>query len=66
MPDFSGAVWRKSSRSNGAGGECVEIAVVPAAVGIRDSKNSTGPALVVTPAAFAAFIDTVKAGQLDR
>lgn len=42
IPDFSGAVWRKSSRSGGNGGACVELANIGA---IRDSKNPSGPAL---------------------
>jgi hypothetical protein len=37
-------VWRKSSRSNGGNGNCVEVAVRTEAVGVRDSKN-TGPTL---------------------
>jgi hypothetical protein len=56
--------WRKSSYT-GENGNCVEVADLKSAVGVRDSKNATGPALVFAPAAFAAFLDTVKAGQLD-
>jgi hypothetical protein len=63
--DLSSAQWRKSSRSNGTGGNCVEVAHLPAAVAVRDSKNPTGPALVLTPATFGAFLGTVKAGRLD-
>ncbi|HEX2416936.1 MAG TPA: DUF397 domain-containing protein, partial [Micromonosporaceae bacterium] len=41
------ARWRKSSRSNGAGGNCVEVADnLPSIVAVRDSKNPEGPALV--------------------
>lgn len=29
-PDLSAAQWRKSSRSGGSGGQCVEIAVLAA------------------------------------
>ncbi|MFQ6397167.1 DUF397 domain-containing protein [Nocardia sp. KC 131] len=48
--DLSGAKWFKSSRSS-SGKECVEIAFLDAGmVGVRDSKNPTGPALVFTPA----------------
>jgi hypothetical protein len=43
--DFSRAVWRKSSRSSGNGGNCVEVAIVAAVTGVRDSKNATGPVL---------------------
>ncbi|MFJ2826466.1 DUF397 domain-containing protein [Streptomyces sp. NPDC087263] len=49
--------WRKSTYSGDQGGECVEIAPTPcAAIAVRDSKNPTGPALALTPAAFAAFV----------
>jgi hypothetical protein len=65
-PNLSHAVWRKSSWSGGDNGNCVEVASnLPGVTAVRDSKNPTGPALVFAPAAFGAFIDTVKAGQLD-
>lgn len=41
MADFSAATWRKATRSNGSGGECVEIAFADEKVGVRDSKNPT-------------------------
>ncbi len=46
--------WRKSSHS-GDEGACVEMALLPAAVAVRDSKDPAGPVLVVPPAAWAAF-----------
>ena len=49
--------WRKSTYSGDQGGDCVEIAETPYAdVAVRDSKNPTGPALTLTPAAFTAFV----------
>jgi hypothetical protein len=45
--DLSTAVWRKSGRSNGDGNVCVEIALLPGAVAVRDSKNATGGTLVI-------------------
>lgn len=62
MPDLSQAQWRKSSRS-GVNGECLEQAAVGGVIAVRDSKDPTGPALVFTPAAWAAFIDGVKRGE---
>lgn len=52
--------WRKSSRSNGAGGNCVEVAVSPDAFRVRDSKNATGPVLEFDRRAVAAFLTAVK------
>ncbi len=46
-PDLTNAVWRKSTRSNGDGNECVEVAFVSGAVALRDSKNPGGGALVL-------------------
>jgi hypothetical protein len=49
--------WRKSSRSNGAGGECVEVADnLPERVLVRDSKDRSGPTLAFAPAAWSAFV----------
>jgi hypothetical protein len=62
MSVFDGATWRKSSRSQGAGGDCVEVAMVPGFVGVRDSKqDGEGPILVFTPSEWGAFI----AGAVD-
>jgi hypothetical protein len=63
--DLSTATWRKSSRSSGGGQGCVEVAVIPGWVAIRDSKNPHGPVHVVTPDAFRALITQIKHGDLD-
>ncbi|MFJ8360073.1 DUF397 domain-containing protein [Streptomyces sp. NPDC093984] len=56
--DFPGAArWRKSSYSNGEGGDCVEVADgVPDVVPVRDSKVPGGPVVLVSPAAWTAFV----------
>ncbi|MFG2104002.1 DUF397 domain-containing protein [Micromonospora echinaurantiaca] len=55
--ELNGARWRKSSRSSGNGGNCVEVADnLPGVVGVRDSKDPIGPALVFAPAAWRAFV----------
>jgi hypothetical protein len=48
--------WRKSSYSGAQGGDCVEVATRPDTVHVRDSKNTTGPILTVTPDAWAEFV----------
>ncbi|PSK72128.1 DUF397 domain-containing protein [Streptomyces sp. CS149] len=54
---MTAAAWRSSSYSNQEGGNCVQVADgFPGVVPVRDSKNPTGPALVVPAAAWSAFI----------
>ncbi|MET8662954.1 DUF397 domain-containing protein [Streptomyces tendae] len=50
-------VWFKSSYSSGTdGNSCVELALTPATIHIRDSKHTDGPRLTLTPAAWANFL----------
>ncbi|MFF7748488.1 DUF397 domain-containing protein [Streptomyces sp. NPDC007971] len=54
--------WRKSSYSGGGdGNNCVEIANHPTRISIRDSKAPARAPLAFLPAAFAPFIDALKA-----
>jgi hypothetical protein len=58
--DLSGAIWRKSARSNN-GGNCAEVARnLPGIVAVRDSKDPHGPALIFTPADWEAFTAGIK------
>ncbi|MET9291340.1 DUF397 domain-containing protein [Streptomyces sp. NPDC003077] len=57
------AAWFKSSYSNDTGGSCVEIAGLTTHVGIRDSKDKTGPKLLVSASAWSAFLGLVGAGD---
>jgi transcriptional regulator with XRE-family HTH domain len=52
--------WFKSSYSSGPEGDsCVEIAIVPGTVHVRDSKNIGGPQLALTPGTWAGFVTYV-------
>ncbi len=48
--------WFKSSYSDGEGGECLEVAVCPRCIHIRDSKNPAGSTLTLSPAAWNDFL----------
>ncbi|MFF5209957.1 DUF397 domain-containing protein [Streptosporangium sp. NPDC000396] len=63
--DLPGVVWRKS-RQSAANGNCVEVARLPEeSVGVRDSKDPTGPVLVFSQAEWATFIGGVKGGEFN-
>lgn len=56
-PDFTHAVWCKSSWSGSNGGQCVEVAVLAGVVGVRDSKDGGyGPILIFNPGEWGAFV----------
>ncbi|MFC9957432.1 DUF397 domain-containing protein [Streptomyces nigra] len=52
----SAPAWFKSSYSGAEGGDCVEVAPVPGAVLVRDSKRAAGPVVVIGPVAWADFV----------
>ncbi|PPJ33195.1 DUF397 domain-containing protein [Nocardia nova] len=57
--------WVKSSYSQG-GGDCVEVAHLDDnTVGIRDSKDRTGPTLLFTPTEWDTFTTALDAGRFD-
>lgn len=64
--DLSGVKWFKSSRSGGDKA-CVEVAFLEGGhVGVRDSKNPTGTALLFTPSEWDAFTAGVADGEFNR
>ncbi|MEU0503407.1 DUF397 domain-containing protein [Nocardia sp. NPDC005998] len=64
--DLSGAVWFKSTRSTGSK-DCVQVAHLDRGmVGVRDSKNPTGPVLVFMPSEWDAFTADVAGGEFER
>ena len=62
--DPDGATWRKSSYSNGTGGNCVEVADLPSGRAVRDSKHPEGPILVFAREGWQAFVQSIQAGEL--
>ncbi|MER7454262.1 DUF397 domain-containing protein [Nocardia beijingensis] len=64
--NLSKAHWFKSSYSSG-GQECVEVAhLAGGMVGVRDSKNPTGPALIFVSGDWDAFTRGLVCGEFDR
>ena len=67
VPDFTYAVWRKSTWSGDNGGACVEVAFLSAAVRLRDSKGKgNGAILVVNPGGWDAFLAEARDGEFSR
>jgi hypothetical protein len=57
--------WTKSSLSH-ANGNCVEVADLPDGhVGLRDSKNVSGPVLQFPPEEWRAFLYGARNGEFD-
>jgi hypothetical protein len=55
--------WRKASYC-GEGG-CVEVALAPEVVGLRDSKRADSPVLSFDRDEWVAFVAGVKNGEFD-
>lgn len=53
--------WRKGDPSGD--GACVEFATADGMVGVRDSKDPSGPVLVFTPQEWGAFAQGVVNGE---
>ncbi|MGI5171729.1 DUF397 domain-containing protein [Spirillospora sp. CA-253888] len=58
--DLRNAQWRKASRSNDSGANCVETASAPNVVAIRDSKDPDGPNLLLNRTDFRRFTEAIK------
>ena len=59
--DASELAWFKSSYSDGPEGDsCVEIAIAPRTVHVRDSKIVDGPWFVVAPRTWTDFVSSVQ------
>ncbi|MFC3576692.1 DUF397 domain-containing protein [Streptomyces yaanensis] len=57
---MSELAWFKSSYSSGSGDDCVEVATSSTTIHVRDSKNTQGPHLTLSPTAWAEFLLTYR------
>ena len=55
--------WFKSSYSSSGDGDCVEVALTPATVHVRDSKDREGARLAVSAMAWAEFMNGGREGR---
>ncbi|MBZ4017130.1 DUF397 domain-containing protein [Streptomyces purpurogeneiscleroticus] len=53
--------WFKSSYSGSQGGDCIEVAIAPSAIHIRDSKDIARPGVSTSPDSWAAFLHLIRA-----
>jgi hypothetical protein len=60
MEDKVDPRWRKSTRSSGNGGACVEVCDQARGVLVRDTTNREGETLAFTADAWASFTATLK------
>lgn len=66
MTDPSHARWFKS-RHSGPSRDCVEVAGLGSrSVGVRDSKNPTGPVLVFPRSEWLAFLNAARKGTFNH
>lgn len=63
--DRHSVIWRKSSYSNGDGGNCLEVTdTFPGLVPVRDSKTPDGPTLAFGAVHWTRFVEALRAGSL--
>ncbi|WP_243789494.1 DUF397 domain-containing protein [Saccharopolyspora gloriosae] len=58
--------WFKSGKSSGGSDNCVEVRITTDEVGVRDSKERSGPAFAFPLASWSAFLADAKAGRFNR
>jgi len=63
-PEFPDNSFVKASGSGTTG--CVSVSIQPGGVGVRDSKEHSGPVLAFTEHEWDVFVASVKAGEFDR
>jgi len=66
--ELVGIAWQTSSRSQGGGGNCVEVGPVQDGSGriaVRHSKRPEGAVIVYSREEWDAFVGGAKAGEFD-
>lgn len=56
-------VWRRSSYGSDNGGQCVEVALTGARVGLRDSKAPDGSCVTVDFGAWVSFTEALTSSR---
>jgi hypothetical protein len=66
-PDPAGTPWRKSSfsGSGGNGDGCVEVAVLPGGIAVRDTKDRALPPHHHSSEAWSEFLAGIRAGEFE-
>ncbi|MQY07288.1 DUF397 domain-containing protein [Actinomadura macrotermitis] len=57
--------WRKSSHSDMQGQECVEVAELTGAIGIRDSEAPEADQITLPTTGFTALVARIKQDELE-
>jgi hypothetical protein len=63
MADWTNAKFRKAETSSSGG--CVSVAYQDQLIGVRDTKNETGPVLEFTEHEWRCFLDGARSGEFD-
>ncbi|TQM44005.1 DUF397 domain-containing protein [Pseudonocardia cypriaca] len=66
-PIPAGVVWRKStfSGSSGNGDGCIEVAVIPGGIAVRDTKDRALPPHHHSAHAWGEFLAGIRAGEFE-
>lgn len=56
--------WFKSTFSSASNEGCVEVRLTEVSVGVRDSKNATGPAFRFAPENWRMFVTAARSNLL--
>ncbi|NEA23889.1 DUF397 domain-containing protein [Actinomadura bangladeshensis] len=58
--DLTDLNWRKAMKSGENGGACVELSSLPDVIAVRDSKDPSGPKLIIDREDFKRFAEALK------